>query len=261
MVAWMAAGEDVGTRRPEAAVRGMSPAATGDAETLNRHRQIWRRRPELQAVYQEWFEAVLVSAGLHSPVVEIGAGPGFLKEYCPSIVATDIVASPWIDAVCDARQLPFPSGAVGALVMIDVLHHLSAPLEFMREASRVLRPGARLVALEPWVTPLSFLLYRYFHHEDCRLRVDVSRPFGAGTKNAFDGNAAIPLLLARQHADGLTLVEARPFVGLPYLTTLGFKYARPMPRFCLAVARLCEPLVGPFRSLAATRSLLVWQKP
>lgn len=48
--------------------------------------------------------------------------------------------------------------------------------------------------VEPWITVPSYLLYRYFHHEDCSLAVDVRRPFGELDKEVFDGNAAIPYL-------------------------------------------------------------------
>jgi hypothetical protein len=31
--------------------------------------------------------------------------------------------------------------------------------------------------VEPWITLPSWILYRFFHHEECRLGVDVTRPF------------------------------------------------------------------------------------
>jgi hypothetical protein len=31
--------------------------------------------------------------------------------------------------------------------------------------------------VEPWITLPSWILYRFFHHEECRLGVDVARPF------------------------------------------------------------------------------------
>jgi SAM-dependent methyltransferase len=74
---------------------------------------------------------------------------------------------PNLDIVCGANPLPFRSGSLGGVVMLDVLHHLPEPLEFLNEASRVLRPGGRLVMIEPCITCPSYLLYRYFHDEDC----------------------------------------------------------------------------------------------
>src|SRR5262245_15438712 len=121
----------------------MTQVAMSDQEVIRRHRTIWAVRPELRAVYQEWFAQLLRCVEGLRPVVEIGTGPGFLKEYFPQVISTDIIPTPYVDVVCDAGFLPFQSGSIGALVMIDVLHHLPRPLEFLAEASRILRPGGR----------------------------------------------------------------------------------------------------------------------
>jgi SAM-dependent methyltransferase len=233
-----------------------------DQEIVRQHRTIWAARPELRAVYHEWFAQLLCCIeGLH-PIVEIGAGPGFFKEYCPQLISTDVIATPYVDVVCDAGALPFQSGSVGALVMVDVLHHLPKPLEFLAEAGRILHPGGRIAMIEPWITVPSYFLYRYFHHEDCSLAVDVRRPFGEGGKEAFDGNAAIPFKLLKQRKPGapsLRVLLAAPFLGLPYLATLGFKRARPIPQTLLGMARVCERFLSPLRKFVATRILIVWE--
>ena len=241
----------------------MTQVTQSDFDFLIRHRKIWSVRPELQSVYQDWFGQLLRCVTGLLPIVEIGSGPGFFKEYFPRLISTDIITSPWVDVACDAGSLPFRSSTVGALVMVDVLHHLSKPLEFMAEAGRILQPGGRLAMIEPWITPLSFLLYRYFHHEDCSLKVDLNRPFEAQGKKAFDGNAAIPFKLLKYSAPGLQplhLIWANTFLGLPYLVTLGFKYTRPIPHTLVDFARVCERWLRPIARFAATRILLVWQK-
>jgi SAM-dependent methyltransferase len=233
-----------------------------DQEIVRQHRTIWAARPELRAVYHEWFAQLLCCVeGLH-PIVEIGAGPGFFKEYCPQLISTDVIPTPYVDVVCDAGSLPFQSGSIGAVVMVDVLHHLPKPLEFLAEASRVLHPGGRIAMIEPWITVPSYLLYRYFHHEDCSLAVDVRCPFGELDKMAFDGNAAIPFKLLKQWKPGaasLRLLQAAPFLGLPYLATLGFQRAHPLPQTLIGMARVCEQFLRPLRKFVATRILMVWE--
>lgn len=245
-------------------VHAMNPVEAFDIDIINRVRAIWTVRPELRAVYYEWFEELLRSAEGLRPVVEIGSGPGFFKEHSPHLIATDLIRSPWIDVVCDAAGLPFKSGAVGAVVMVDVLHHLPKPLDFMGEVARVLRPGGHLAMIEPWITPFSFVLWRFFHHEDCHLCIDLACPFN-GTKKAFDGNSAIPFKLLRDFQGGrkapLQLLRAEAFLGLPYLVTLGFKLSRPIPFWCVRVARRFERLLVPLRRVLATRILLVWESP
>jgi SAM-dependent methyltransferase len=241
----------------------MTPAAT-DLETLGRHREIWAVRPELRAVYHEWFGQLLEQVRELTPVVEVGAGPGFFKEFAPHLISTDILPNPWVDISCDASSLPFRTESVGALVMVDTLHHLPAPVEFIGEAIRVLQPGGRLAMLEPWITPCSYLLYRFLHDEECRLGVNLAHPFDDVSKRAFDGNAAIPLALLKHFKARpypLTLIRAETFVGLPYLLTFGFKRSRPVPGALVGVARALERLTAPVRKLAATRIVAVFEKP
>jgi len=241
----------------------MTQVALSDHEFVSRHRKIWAARPELRSVYQDWFNQLLRCVdGLH-PIVEIGSGPGFFKEYFPCLISTDVVPSVYMDVLSDACSLPFRPGTVGAFVMVDVLHHLARPLEFVAEAARALRPGGRLAMIEPWITGPSYLLYRYFHNEDCSLKVDLRRPFNDLGKKAFDGNAAIPFKLLKQSKAGvppLRLIQADPFLGLPYLATLGFRSARPVPQTLIRIAEACERLFSPVTKLGATRIKLVWEK-
>jgi len=118
--------------------------------------------------------------------------------------------------------------------------------------------------IEPWITVPSYLLYRYFHHEECTLAVDVRCPFGELGKRAFDGNAAIPFKLLKQFRPavlGLRLLLAAPFLGLPYLVTLGFKSARPIPQTLIRLASICERFMSPLSKWVSTRILIVWERP
>lgn len=235
-----------------------------DAATRRRHHAAWQARPELRAVYREWFGRLLEAVGVRRPVVEIGSGPGFFKEAAPALVATDVVSGLAVDVRCDAGALPFRSASVGAIVMVDTLHHLPRPLDFLAEAARALAPGGRIAMIEPWITLPSWMLYRFVHHEQCRLGVDVAHPFESDTKAALDGNAAIPyLVLARLRETGLPLhlVRAEPFVGLPYLATFGFRISRPLPALFQRLARAGETALGPLTRWLATRIFVVLEKP
>jgi SAM-dependent methyltransferase len=235
-----------------------------DAATRARHRAAWEARPELRAVYRVWFDRLLEAAGVRRPVVEVGAGPGFFKEAAPALVATDVMPGLAVDVRCDAGVLPFRSGSVGAIVMVDTLHHLPRPLDFLSEASRSLAPGGRIAMIEPWITLPSWILYRFFHHERCRLGVDAAQPFGSDAKAALDGNAAIPyLVLARLGDAGLPLhlVRAEPFVGLPYLATFGFRISRALPPLVQRLAGAGEAALQPLGRWLATRIFVVLEKP
>ncbi|HTY80367.1 MAG TPA: class I SAM-dependent methyltransferase [Candidatus Bathyarchaeia archaeon] len=235
-----------------------------DAATRARHRAAWQARPELRLVYREWFDRLLEAAGARRPVVEVGSGPGFFKAAAPALIATDVMPDPALDVQCDAGALPFRASSLGAIVMVDALHHLPRPLDFLAEAARALRPGGRLAMVEPWITLPSWVLYRFLHHEKCRLRVDPAHPFAAGAKGALEGNAAIPyLVLGRLRDAGLPfhLLRAEPFVGLPYLATFGFKVGRALPGLLQRAARGGERLAAPLTRWLATRIFVVLEKP
>ncbi len=234
-----------------------------DVDTLARHRAIWGRRPELREVYQEWFKRLLAEVAELEPTVEVGSGPGFFKEFEPRLISTDVVPGDRIDVRCDASALPFRAGSVGALVMVDALHHLSRPIHFLHEAARILRPGGRVAMLEPWITPMSYFLYRCVHHEECRLRVDLADPFSSAAKAALTGNAAIPFLVIRRlrrSGAPLRVRTADAFVGLPYLVTLGFRSSRPTPTAVVRAARRVEAWLRPFGRVLATRALIVLER-
>jgi SAM-dependent methyltransferase len=98
--------------------------------------------------------------------------------------------------VADAHRLPFPDAAFAGVVMLDVLHHLERPIDFLKEASRVLRPGGRLAMMEPAMTTLARQFYHHFHEEPVEMHVDPFAPVSIDpNRDPFDANQAIPSLL------------------------------------------------------------------
>lgn len=199
------------------------------------HRRAWHCNRALRTCYRDWYgliRANLPSAAL-GPWVEIGSGPGLGKAFIPEMLLTDIVQAPWHDRQVLAESLPFPPATVGALVLFDVLHHVAVPPVFFAEAERVLRPGGRIVLIEPYVSPLSYVVYNRFHEEPAILSVDpLAAPSVAsdGAKDPFTSNQAVPTLLfardgARRFArmfPSLVVTRVRRFAGLAYPVTGGF---------------------------------------
>ena len=227
------------------------------AAELHDRRRIWFARPLLRSAYAHaWAELARFSAP--GPSLEIGCGCGSLDGVLPRCWKSDIIALPWADLAADALRLPVRNGALANILGTDVLHHLPRPLEFLGEAARALRPDGRLLLLEPYMSRLSYPVYRRLHHEPADLRRDPCDSNG--------GNQATPTLLfchhpevVASHVPQLEIIHCRPRDAVVYPLSGGYSYPALLPRFmepwAWRVERACGrvmPAIG-FRLAIALR--------
>ncbi len=227
-------------------VRAVQAGASED-ELLAAYECVWERKRLLRDLYGSWYQRI-ADRLRPGTTVEIGAGTGNFKRWlAPRRVHTsDILRGRWVDVCADATALPFAPSSVDNIVVIDTLHHLGRPRSFVREATAALRPGGRLILLEPYASPWGAVVYRYLHHE----RVDFAFSEDAPKDAAWDGNAAIPRLLL----DGtnapfphLRLIVREHLEMLAYPLSGGFSYRSLLPAPVLQAVRRAE------RPLAVTR--------
>jgi SAM-dependent methyltransferase len=209
-------------------------------------RQVWDSKPALRAVYADYYRRMRAWCPPGSGrIVEIGAGSGNLKDHMAGVVATDVVAGGWLDAVADAQALPFADASLGAVVGVDVLHHVEWPARFLAEAERTLRPGGRVVLVEPAITPVSRIAFKLGHPEPVHLDAD---PLADGVpspgKEPMDSNQAVPTLLAGRDRSRL---EARfhdlRVVHTERLSLFAYPLSGGFRRWCLVPAGLVGPLL------------------
>lgn len=237
-------------------------------DLLTTYRHVWQNKPILRQIYEGDYNEI-VSQLVPGPTLEIGGGSGNLKNYHPDIVTIDIQQVPWLDVVADAHHLPFSVGSFDNLVMFDVLHHLESPWLFLKEATRVLRPGGRLIAMEPAITPVSKIFYTFFHPEPVHMDVDplAARELSPN-RNPWDSNQAIPTLLfrvaPRELEDALPqlkLTHVNYHALFAYPLSGGFRKWSLVPQGVIAPLLRFEktlmPLLGP---LMAFRLLAVMQR-
>lgn len=163
--------------------------------SLSEKRGIWHEKPVLRTIYEDYFH-LIKSACLPGKTLEFGAGgtPVELRSEGHSIAA-DIQFAPWIDVVADAQQMPISDGALDNITMLDVLHHLASPVRFLEESIRVLRPGGRVILIEPAISLASRLPLALFHPEPVDMSVDPLRSEPVCGSGPDDANQAIPTLL------------------------------------------------------------------
>ncbi len=230
-----------------------------DAEVLRRHRDVWTKKAVLRRLYATWYEEIAsyVGPGL---TVEIGGGSGNLKEHFPNVVSTDIVPVPWLDVVADCEHLPFKSSLIQSLVLFDVLHHICRLDRFWEEAQRVLALNGRVIIMDPYVSWLSWPVYRFLHPEPVDFGVD---PLYAPLKingHAAEANQAVatmlfekPLMRFCQKYPSLRVRARRRLAFFAYPLSGGFDHASLIP------PALVRPLVALERRFSFLSRLLAFR--
>jgi SAM-dependent methyltransferase len=232
-----------------------------ESELLAAYERVWARKKILRQMYESWYKEL--ASGLQpGTVVEIGAGTGNFKRWLEPrrCWTVDILPGKFVDVQADALRMPFTPGSVDNIVLIDALHHLARPFEFLQSAATILRPKGRLVMTEPFVSAWGWVVWKYLHHE-C---VDFSFTESQQPKAAWAGNAAIPgIVLAERNRPRVPfrVLSISYCEWLSLLLGGGFSYRQLLPSFILTRIRLlerCRLFRNRFLSL---RVITVLEKP
>lgn len=174
------------------------------SKRLEKYRRLWSVKPQILSIYNDYFNRIH-SACTSGPTLEIGGGIGNFASFVDNVISIDIQLDAELDVIGDAHAIPFKSASFSNMVMLDVLHHLESPVQFLKEAQRVVCSGGRIVILEPAITPLSRIFYSLFHHEPVIMDVDL---FNINSQNfnrdPYEANQAIPTLLFKKHLNRLS---------------------------------------------------------
>jgi SAM-dependent methyltransferase len=221
-------------------------------ELIRIHRDLIQRKRFLRSLYSEHYRefARALEGAPTGPIVEFGSGGGFLKEIIPEVITTDLYPGPDIDRVMTAEKIDFPDGSLAAVLMLNVFHHLPDPRLFLREATRVLKPGGRAILIEPAHTRLWRLLYRLFSAEPYD---EAAKHWGFSLAGRFSG-ANIPQawivfsrdrLIFEREFSTLHLRSAQNHTAFLFLLSGGIWFRGLVPSwsfpFFLGVERLLEP--------------------
>jgi SAM-dependent methyltransferase len=160
--------------------------------------QIIKQKSFLRRIYLEWYEILLAALPSgEGKVLEIGGSTGFLKEVIPQAIISDVFYHPGVEMVANACKLPFEDNTLQAIVMTNVLHHISSPTEFFNEASRCVRPGGVVAMVEPWVNIWASFIYSNFHHEPFNTTAEKWQPV-AGKGLMTTANNALPWIIFKR---------------------------------------------------------------
>ncbi len=239
-------------------------------ERLRKHAALWRDRPLTQAIYRRYHEEIIRHlSAVAGADLEVGAGHGSFAEFARDVISCDIVTCPWLDCAADASQMPFRDASLSNIIMIDVLHHLSDPTEFLAGAARTLAPGGRVLLIEPYVSPVSYIAWRFFHDEDIDMNIDPLTPSASGrsSDDPWEANIALPTLIFwwnvaafRRRFPAFKIEYRRRFDLLLYPLSGGFERKRLVPLPLVPLVSAMERLLTPLASLLAFRCMVVLER-
>lgn len=239
-------------------------------DILKRHREVWARKRILREVYGDWYRRIVEQfLKPHGRVLELGGGSGNFKEYCPSIISSDVVFCDWLDVILDAQEFPVRDAILDAIVLADVLHHIERPLKFFHEAVRTIRPGGRIIILDVYISTLSYLVFKLVHPE----RVDFSQYLwseGSPEDNdgdPWDANQAVATKMFWREVNKfqtrfpqLRILKREVFSYLMYPLSGGFEFPSLMPNWSVRPLRHIERVLAPLGRFLSFRCLVVLEK-
>jgi len=238
-----------------------------DFHILNERRQIWKSKKILKRLYYNWYR-IIGSALRPGSILEIGGGSGNLKEFFPHAISSDILFAPWADAVLDAHHLPFQEAILDNIVLFDALHHLYNPVHFFSEAQRVLKQKGKIILMEPYISWVSFFIYRFLHPEGLIWNIDpFNKEYSGKDRNHLHGNQAIPSLiferdkhLFAKNFPRLKIIKLEKTDFIIYPLSGGFHHPSFCPLFLYQIFEHLEKLFNPLKNFLAFRLFVVLEK-
>lgn len=222
-----------------------------DRERTLLHAEILRRKGFLKRLYADFYHTL---RGQVEPIegkliVELGSGGGFIKDIIPNAVTSDVLTLPAVDKVFSACDMPFADQSVDAIVMIDVLHHIPDARAFFREAIRCLRPGGRVVMIEPANTLFGRFIYTRFHHEG----FDPASDWTFASEGPLaSANGALPWIIFHRDRtvfekefSSLSILKLTAHTPLRYLLSGGFTLRQLVPSWSYPLIQGLEFVLRP----------------
>ncbi len=221
-----------------------------DPNTTLVHREVILSKPFLKKIYLRWY-ADLMSRVKNLPInkiIEIGSGGGFIKDIYPEVITSDIMPLKVCDMTFAAENMPFEDNSIGAIVMVNVFHHIPDCKLFLNEAMRVLPGGGKIVMVEPYNCLWSRFINGNFHHEP----FDVTANWEFESHGPLSSsNQALPFIVferdyAKFHSlyPDLQITNIRYHSPLSYLLSGGVSMKSLVPNFMFGFLMYIEKQVS-----------------
>ena len=235
------------------------------AESTVLHRNIIKKKVFLHKLYLEYYEIFKentkdIPDGFK---IEIGAGGGFLKEVINDVITSDVLELQGVDKAFFAEKIPYPDKSIAAFFLLNTLHHLKEPDKFFSEVNRCLKPGAKIIMIEPTNTLFSRLFFKYIHHEQFDEKKDKWKVDGEG--RLADANNAMPwIIFIRDREKFLTkypdleIIQINKHTPFRWFLGGGLSYRQLVPSasfgFFTKIDKLFQNISGSFMTIVIKKS-------
>jgi len=112
----------------------------------------------------------------HKDGLVLDCGAGKQATYYPNVVNFEIVAYDTTDVIGVGEELPFKDDSFDAVFSLNVLEHVKNPFACAAELARVMKPGASLYCVVPFLQPLHAYPHHYYNmsHQGLRNLFDAT---------------------------------------------------------------------------------------
>ncbi len=217
---------------------------------LEEHKELIKRKKFLYQIYLDFYNSLIPKNVPQGKIVELGSGGGFLKEVIPEVITSDVISGSGIDKVFFAEKTPFKNNSISTYVMIDVLHHIKDSEKAFKEMIRTLKPGGKVIMVEPFNSFLGGLIYKYLHYEHYDPNADSWKIKGKGRMS--ESNTALPWIIFvrdrkmfERKFPELKIIKVQGHTPLRYLISGGLTKPQLLPTFTYSWIKSFEDLISP----------------
>jgi SAM-dependent methyltransferase len=204
-------------------------------------------------------------------ILEIGSGPGLSKKFLEhkNLIQTDLLNWPSRNVIggIDATKLPFARSSFDSAFCVDAIHHINYPARAIIELIRVVKPGGKIIVIEPYVSYLSYWVYKLFHDEQTTWKYKISKNGRTVSTEASSGEQSVlqSLLSSDKLISDILLKSDKKlsfivnyFSPISFFASGGLSRPLPTPRRLISfLIKLEEKLPQVILKLLASRQILI----
>jgi SAM-dependent methyltransferase len=241
-------------------------AVTDPIEMTYIQRETLKEKPQFLEWYQMVYRYIAEHRSSGERNIEIGSGSSFLSEFIPGLIKSNILHIRFNDLTFDAYRMPFRDRSIDNIILIDVFHHFDQPIEFFKEANRVLKSGGRILISDPYISFFSYLIWKYIHPENCDMkRLGYDAP-GNHNPLLYANSASLTLLFERdakhfgQRFPALKVATKDYHTVMHYWLAGGYNFPSFIPLKAVKIVMRLEKALAPLSRWLASFIFVVIEK-